>query len=207
MVSSFVFKLHNYSGLALRCDAFSQAVPDRSVTLFWKAILKHPDAMNSPNVIGKSALRLSVDCMEGMVILFENGTDIDAGDALGLMQVAYAVLGGHTHAVTSLVEAGCKLHLGNITWYDSLPLFDHILSHMCSCGRSLEVKGSARDLLALKYVINNIVERVLDLQKLTECMLPSGVLCFSKQLLNAQDTADLIQALIVAENCLPSKLQ
>ena len=86
----------------------------KSRSLLINAIRQHPESIDQPNVLGQTALHLSVYWLEGMQDLLEAGADIDAIDQEGLTPIFYAA-GLLLHEPLSfLAGKKCVLYKSNI---------------------------------------------------------------------------------------------
>ena len=75
-----------------------------------KAIRQHPELINQPNVLGQTALHLSVHWPEGLKYLLEAGANVDAMDHRGLTPIFYAASLALHESMNVLAEKNCVLY-------------------------------------------------------------------------------------------------
>ncbi|KAL8916695.1 MAG: hypothetical protein Q9172_006187 [Xanthocarpia lactea] len=94
---------------AFSCNEISKAIQAKDLPWLTEAILRKPELVNEPNIIGQTSLHFSVVWPAGIQTLLETSADVDAIDHFGNTPIFYAVAHCVPESIEMLGRANCRL--------------------------------------------------------------------------------------------------
>ncbi|KAL8858973.1 MAG: hypothetical protein Q9178_004454 [Gyalolechia marmorata] len=160
---------------AFSCNEISKAIQAKDMAWLTEAILRKPELINEPNIMGQTSLHFSVVWPAGIQMLLETSADVDAIDHFGNTPIFYAVAHSVPESIKLLGKANCRL-TGN-TYILCTNRTDSILqwataTESGSFHRFFRPEASRKDLEAmLNASISLVVERRRSLEALVQTLL------------------------------------